>query len=64
MLTEVLDSADTARLGIEALLKAGSYDLGPKGSPIEDPAKWTDEEIVKQAKSLVTDKGPEGNFED
>jgi fructose-bisphosphate aldolase, class II len=64
MLTEVLDSADTARFGIEALLKAGSYDLGPKGSPIEDPAKWTDEEIVKQAKSLVTDKGPEGNFED
>lgn len=64
MMTEVLNSADTAPLGMEALLKAGSHDLGPKGATIEDAAKWTDEEIVKRAKSLVTDKGPKGNFED
>lgn len=64
MIADVLNSADTAPLGMEALLKAGSYDLGPKGSPIEKPAGWTDEEIAKRAKSLVTDKGPKGNFED
>ncbi len=64
MMTDVLYSADTAPLGIEALLKAGSYDLGPKASRIEDPAAWTNEKIIERAKSLVTDKGPAGNFED
>jgi fructose-bisphosphate aldolase, class II len=64
MITEVLDSRDTAPLGIEAILKAGSHDLGPKGTRIEDPAEWTDEKIVERAKSIQSDKGPEGNFED
>jgi fructose-bisphosphate aldolase, class II len=64
MLTQVLNAADTAPLGIEALLKAGSYDLGPKASRIEDPAEWTEAKIVERAKSLSTDKGPGGNFED
>ena len=64
MMTQVLNSADTAQFGIEALLKAGSYDVGPKGSPIEDPAKWTEAQIIERAKSLTPDKGPAGNFED
>jgi fructose-bisphosphate aldolase, class II len=64
MITEVLDSRDTAPLGIEAILKAGSHDLGPKGARIEEPAEWTDEKIVDRAKSIQSDKGPEGNFED
>ncbi len=64
MMTEVLNSADTAQFGIEALLKAGSYDVGPKGSPIEDPAQWTEEKIVERAKSLAADKGAAGNYED
>ncbi len=64
MMTEVLNSADTAELGIEALLKAGSYDVGPKGSPMEEPAQWTEELIRERAKGLAPDKGPAGNFED
>jgi fructose-bisphosphate aldolase class II len=64
MMTQVLNSADTAQFGIEALLKAGSYDVGPKGSPIEDPAKWTEAQIIERAKTLTPDKGPAGNFED
>lgn len=64
MMTEVFNARDTAPLAVEAILKAGSYDVGPKGSCIEDPAHWTKEQIVERAKSITGDKGPEGNFED
>jgi len=64
MITTVFNSRDTAPLAIEALLKAGSYDLGPKGSRIEEPAQWTDAKIVERAKAINSDKGPAGNFED
>jgi len=64
MMTEVFNSRDTAPLAVEAILKANSYDLGPKGAQIEDPAHWTREQIVERAKSVAGDKGPEGNFED
>jgi len=64
IITTVFNSGDTAPLAIEALLKAGSYDLGPKGSRIEEPAQWTDAKIVEKAKAINSDKGPAGNFED
>jgi fructose-bisphosphate aldolase, class II len=64
MIVNVLNGGDTAPLAVEAILKAGSYDLGPKASRIEDPALWTAEKIKQTAASLAHDKGPEGNFED
>ncbi len=64
MMTEVLNGRDTAPLAIEAILKAGSYDVGAKGSRLEDPAHWTKEQIVERAKKLGGDKGPAGNFDD
>lgn len=64
MITEVFNSQNTAPLAIEAILRAGSYDLGPKGSRIEDPAKWTENKIVERAAGLTGDKGPAGNFDD
>ena len=64
MMTEVLNGGDTDQLAIDALLKAGSYDVGPKGSLLEDPAHWTKEQIIERAKHLKGDKGPAGNFED
>ncbi len=64
MITEVLNGGDTAQLGIEALLQAGSCDLGPKGKPIEDPAQWTKEQITERAKGLAAGKGAGGNFDD
>src|SRR5512135_760976 len=36
MMTEVFNARDTASLAIEAILKAGSYDLGGKSSRMED----------------------------
>lgn len=64
LLTNVFNAQDTAPLGIEAILEAGSYDLGPKGERIEDPAEWTEEKIRERAAKISADKGPEGDFED
>lgn len=64
LITQVFNGHDTAPLAIEAILKAGSYDVGPKVSRIEDPAEWTEEKIMKRAESLTSDKGAKGNFED
>lgn len=64
MMVEVLNAKDTAPLGIAAILKSGSYDVGAKASRIEDPSAWSDSQIVERAKTIVSDKGPEGNFED
>jgi len=64
LLVNVFNAKDTAPLGIEAILKAGSYDLGPKATRIEDPNEWTKEKIIEKAKTLNTNKGPEGDFDD
>lgn len=64
LMTDVFNCADTAPLGIAAIVAAGSYDLGPKGKRIENPAQWTKEMLPMQAKGLSKDKGPTGNFED
>ena len=64
MLVNVLNASDTAPLAIDAIIKAGSYDLGPKGTRIEDPAEWTEQKLVERAKLLNTDKGPKGDFDD
>ncbi len=55
---------DTAPLAIEAILEAGSHDLGPKSGRIEDAADWTPEKIRERATTLHPEKGPKGNFED
>ena len=64
MLVNVLNAQDTALLAIEAILAAGTYDPGPKATRIEDPAEWTFEKIIRRAETIVSDKGPEGDFDD
>jgi fructose-bisphosphate aldolase, class II len=64
LLSDVFYAQDTAPLAIEALLRAGSYDVGPKVDRIEDPTQWTEEKIKEKARRLRGDKGPEGNFDD
>jgi fructose/tagatose bisphosphate aldolase len=64
MLVEVFNSADTARFGVEAILEAGSYDLGPKTGRIESPEEWSLAKIRERAAAMNTDKGPQGNFDD
>jgi fructose/tagatose bisphosphate aldolase len=64
LLVEVFNAGDTARHGVEAILEAGSYDLGPKCGRVESPEEWTEEKIRARAAILDTDKGPEGDFDD
>jgi hypothetical protein len=64
MMTEIFNSQDTAPLAIEAILKAGSYDLGPKVTRIENPVEWTESKIVERASHFGSGKGPAGKFDD
>jgi fructose-bisphosphate aldolase class II len=64
LLTGVFNAQDTAPLAIAAILAANSHDLGPKASRIEDPARWTGDQIAARAAGLGSDKGPAGNFDD
>lgn len=64
LLTDVFNADGTGTIARELILKANSYDLGPKGRQIEDPADWTREKIIDRAKTLEVDKGPEGDFDD
>ncbi len=64
MIVEVLNSRDTAPLAVEAILKAGSYDLGPKVTRIDDSAEWTESKITERASRLGSSKGPGGKFDD
>jgi fructose-bisphosphate aldolase class II len=64
MMTGVFNAKDTAPLGVDAILKAGSFDLGPEAARIEDPKEWTEAKIVERAKTIASDKGAKGNFDD
>jgi fructose-bisphosphate aldolase class II len=64
MIVSVFNSKDTASLAINAVLEAGTYDPGPKGSRIENPAEWTPEKLTKKAASITSGKKSKGNFDD
>jgi fructose/tagatose bisphosphate aldolase len=64
LLVEVFNAGDTARYGVDAILDAGSYDLGPKTGRTQSSEDWTEEKIRQRAATLDTDKGPEGDFDD
>ena len=64
MMVKVLNAKNTAPLALEAILDAGSCDLGPKASRIENPAEWTEAKIKEKAARINADKGPAGSFED
>jgi len=61
LLTEVFNAGDTAPLGIQAILDAGSYDLGPKGKKLEDAANWTKDKILANAPNKAVSAG---NYDD
>ena len=64
MLVNVFNAKDTASLAINAILEAGTFDPGAKAQRIEDPNEWTPEKIVQKASLIVSDKGPEGDYDD
>ncbi len=64
LLVNVFNAKDTAQLAIDAILEAGSYDLGVKAGQIDNPDDWTEEKIKERAAAIDSDKGPEGDFDD
>ncbi len=64
LLANVFNAEDSADYCIDAIIKAGSYDPGPKAKKTEDPAEWTEDKIIAKAALLDTDKGPDGDFDD
>lgn len=64
LLVNVFNAKDTAPLAVDAILDAGSHDVGPKASVIEDKADWTEEKLRARAAAMDVDKGPEGDFDD
>jgi fructose-bisphosphate aldolase class II len=52
MLVNVFNAQDTAPLAIDAILTAGSYDLGPKIDRLEDPIEWTESKIIERAGTI------------
>ncbi|MDM8554777.1 class II fructose-bisphosphate aldolase [Desulfococcaceae bacterium HSG7] len=64
MLVNVFNGQDTASLAIDAIIKADSYDPGPKVNRIENPDEWTEEKIINRASLIDSDKGEEGDFDD
>jgi len=47
-----------------AEVRALSFSIKLTGKQIENPQEWTRELIVERAKSLVVEKGPQGDFDD
>jgi fructose/tagatose bisphosphate aldolase len=64
LLIKVFNAQDTAPLAVNAIIEAGTHDLGPKGTRMEDPAEWTESKVRERAAALNGDKGPEGDFDD
>ena len=64
LLVNVFNAKDTAPIAYDLILRAGSYDLGPKVERFEDPADWTEAKIKQRAADNDTDKGPQGDFDD
>jgi fructose-bisphosphate aldolase, class II len=64
MLVNVFNAQDTAPLAVAAILEADGYYPGPKAERIENPAEWTAEKIIERAKTIDSEKGPQGDFED
>jgi fructose-bisphosphate aldolase class II len=64
MIVNVFNAEDTAPLAVEAILRAESYDMGPKARRMENPKDWTEDKIREKAKAIDSEKGPTGNFDD
>ena len=64
MITNVFNGENTATLAVEAILEKRSHDPGFSVNRIENPDEWTPEKIVERAKTITSDKGDAGDFDD
>jgi fructose/tagatose bisphosphate aldolase len=64
LLVDVFNGADSAQYALDAIIQAGSHDLGPKAQRLESPEEWTEAKIRERAAHLDGDKGSGGDFDD
>ncbi len=64
ILVNVFNAQDTAPFVIENILDSNTFTSQQKTERIEDPSMWTEEKIIKQAASISSIKGPDGDFDD
>jgi len=64
LLTEVFNATDTADLVKRQIFETQSHMPGFKAKKIEQKNEWTRERIIDKASRIITDKSPEGNFDD
>ncbi|MCD4677430.1 MAG: class II fructose-bisphosphate aldolase [Desulfobacula sp.] len=64
LLTNVFNTADTAQIVIDEILKNKSHDPGFKAEKIESQKDWTKDKILEKASKITADKGPDGDFDD
>ena len=64
ILVNVFNAQDTAPFVIENILDSNTFTPQQKTERIEDPSMWTEEKIIKQAASISSIKGPDGDFDD
>jgi len=64
LLTDVFNATDTADILIAHILETKSHMPGYKTKKREHATEWTREKIVKSAARIISDKGPDGNFDD
>ncbi|WP_035238786.1 class II fructose-bisphosphate aldolase [Desulfobacter vibrioformis] len=64
LLTEVFNATDTADLVKRQIFETQSHMPGFKAKRIEQKNEWTRERIIDKASRIITDKSPEGNFDD
>jgi fructose-bisphosphate aldolase class II len=64
LLTTVFNATDTADILIAQILEKKSHTPGQKAKKIESEADWTREKIIEQDCNIISDKGPDGNFDD
>ncbi len=64
LLTTVFNATDTADILIAQIVETKSHTPGNKTKKIESKTDWTREKIIKRACNIISDKGPDGNFDD
>lgn len=64
LLTDVFNTDGTGQIVIDKILKTKSHDPGTHAGKTEDESDWTTEKIIEKATNIVSDKGPEGDFDD
>lgn len=64
ILVDVFNAQGTADIAIADIVKKGSHHPGVKSHVMEKVEEWTEAEIIRKAALIMSNKGPDGDFDD